>query len=472
MAETFKNQVDALTGFGSTDDDALSDWLTAGAREIFNVLPLKLKEYCMTATELDNSPTTLTDLDTQGEIISVTRLDADSSGTYQDCRKIPTWAHGRASDSSDLMYYGTTSDPVYYVYDNALYVVPTPTSAQKARVHRFQSPSVAHGDAIVNNFPDEYEHLVTLYAARRAILRLLNNKSSNLPSDLSVPAMVQVSSSLPTYTAPDSFVLIPPPSGADIDFSGISSLSFPTIPVKPVMSEKSVTITGTAPTYTMPISAPNFTDIDNWITTQEDNEMAAVRIQAVGTEIQEYQSNIQNQLNLFQKETTEYQALLQKDIQDAQLKESKEARDLQNYQAEVQSYSAEVNKEIQRYQAEIQKSIQTYQSETGYDLNKYQAEISSQVQKFTQDLQKNTSSFTNDLQKYQAEVQKASADNQTALGRFGQELADYNARIQKESVDYQWLTGQYGIIVADYQQGIQLLIGGGKPMAPPQQGGQ
>ena len=31
MAETFKNQVDALTGFASTEDDALSDWLTSGA---------------------------------------------------------------------------------------------------------------------------------------------------------------------------------------------------------------------------------------------------------------------------------------------------------------------------------------------------------------------------------------------------------------------------------------------------------
>ena len=371
------------------------------------------------------------------------------------------------------MYYGTVSDPVYYIYSNSIRIFPAPTSGQNAYVHHFGLPNVAHGDALISAFPDECEYLVVLYAAKKAILRLLNNKSSNLPSDLSVPAMVQVSSSLPTYTAPDSFVLIPPPSGADIDFSGVTSLSFPSIPIKPAMSEKSVTITGTAPTYTKPVAAPDFADINNWITTEEDNEMAAARIQAVGTEIQEYQSNIQNELNVFQKESAEYQALLQKDIQDAQLSESKEARDLQNYQAEVQSYSAEVNKEIQRYQADVQKLIQTYQSETGYDLNKYQAEVASQVQRFTQDLQKNSTNFMNNLQKYQAESQKASADNQTALGKFGQDLANYNAKIQKEGVDYQWLHGQYGIIMSDYQQGIQMLIGGGKPMAPPQQqGGQ
>ena len=40
MAESFKDQVDALTGFGTTENDALSDWLTAGARSVLNSLPL------------------------------------------------------------------------------------------------------------------------------------------------------------------------------------------------------------------------------------------------------------------------------------------------------------------------------------------------------------------------------------------------------------------------------------------------
>ena len=46
MAETFKNQVDALTGFAGTEDDALTDWLQAGTREIINILPPNLMEYC------------------------------------------------------------------------------------------------------------------------------------------------------------------------------------------------------------------------------------------------------------------------------------------------------------------------------------------------------------------------------------------------------------------------------------------
>ena len=36
----FKTRIDDLTGFGSTDDVAIADWLIAGAREIIDVLPM------------------------------------------------------------------------------------------------------------------------------------------------------------------------------------------------------------------------------------------------------------------------------------------------------------------------------------------------------------------------------------------------------------------------------------------------
>ena len=55
MAESFKDQVDALTGFGTTENDALADRLTAGARSILNVLPLnKLQRIASTTTFQDS----------------------------------------------------------------------------------------------------------------------------------------------------------------------------------------------------------------------------------------------------------------------------------------------------------------------------------------------------------------------------------------------------------------------------------
>ena len=170
MAETFKNQVDALTGFAGTEDDALSDWLTSGAKEIINILPQKLKEKCMTATGVGTD--SVVDLDGLGEILYVTRKNADS-GYYTECRKIPSSQGGSATDSTDLVNYATATDPVYWVDGDTsgaatLYVKPTPTSNQTAILHHIGYPTVTYDNIIIPNFPDEAEHLVVLYAAIRA----------------------------------------------------------------------------------------------------------------------------------------------------------------------------------------------------------------------------------------------------------------------------------------------------------------
>ena len=177
MAETFKNQVDALTGFASTEDDALSDWLTSGAKEIINQLPQKLKEKCMTATGVGTD--FKVDLDGLGEILYVTRKNADS-GYYTECRKIPSRHGGLATDSGNIIHYATATDPVYWVDGDTsgaatLYVKPTPTANQTAILHHIGYPTVAHGDGAsgIANFPDEAEYLIVLYAAVKAIERLM-----------------------------------------------------------------------------------------------------------------------------------------------------------------------------------------------------------------------------------------------------------------------------------------------------------
>ena len=179
MAETFKNQVDALTGFASTEDDALSDWLTSGAKEIINVLPQKLKEKCMTATGVGTD--SVVDLDGLGEILYVTRKNADS-GYYTECRKIPSSHGGLATDSGNIIHYATATDPVYWVDGDTsgaatLYVKPTPTSNQTAILHHIGYPLFVAGgsgtlditaQSSIPNFPDEAEYLVVLYATIKA----------------------------------------------------------------------------------------------------------------------------------------------------------------------------------------------------------------------------------------------------------------------------------------------------------------
>ena len=175
MAESFKNQVDALTGFAGTDDDALSDWLTAGAAEIIHQLPNALKQQCAGISDLDNS-TTVMDMDGKGEILYVTRENADS-GFQAPCRKIPSMYGGLTTDSSNAIYFATSTDPVYWIESQSgaakLVVKPTPTSAQPAKVYHISYPTVTHGLALIANFPDGAEYLVALYGAIKALERLM-----------------------------------------------------------------------------------------------------------------------------------------------------------------------------------------------------------------------------------------------------------------------------------------------------------
>ena len=179
MAESIKNQVDALTGFASTEDLALQDWCDAGAKEIINILPPRLLLKCITTATLSNSPTTLTNFDTRGRVFAVTRSD----GTRQiPCREISSLYRGMVDDSSDIIHFATTSDPVFLKYNNALYVYPVPTSDQNAYIEHTSYPTVNMASSTIGNFPDEAEYLVVLYAAQKALLRRIG--------DLTIPPNV------------------------------------------------------------------------------------------------------------------------------------------------------------------------------------------------------------------------------------------------------------------------------------------
>ena len=168
MAETFKNQVDALTGFAGTEDDALTDWLTAGAKEIINILPYNLKEKCTTETTLNNSSPTM-DMDGVGEILYVNRLSADSGGSRIPCRKIPSM-YGELANDSNSLYKASVTDPVYWILSSGdaaiLNVIPTPTANQTAIVYHVGYTTVNVSEvSTIANFPDEAEYLVVLRTA-------------------------------------------------------------------------------------------------------------------------------------------------------------------------------------------------------------------------------------------------------------------------------------------------------------------
>jgi len=189
MAWDFGAQIHTLTGFdGDSTDvseegaetyrDLATQWLTDAAKEVINILPVKLKMECSTITNLYIGNTdTVMDLDSSGAVFNVTRENADS-GYFMPCREISPIYAGLVSDSSS-MHHATATDPVYWIEsdsggDPKLHVYPTPTSLQPAKVYHIVFPSVTFSSTDIVNFPDEAEYLVVLRAAITALEYKLN----------------------------------------------------------------------------------------------------------------------------------------------------------------------------------------------------------------------------------------------------------------------------------------------------------
>ena len=116
---TFEAQVEALTSLTITTSTSpnqteLTQFLTDGAAEVINSMPINLKMLCatedtFTSTAVGSEAETLE----SAQVLSVTLND----GTIeQPCRKIPAVLRGKASDSADMIAASVT-DPVYYIYN-------------------------------------------------------------------------------------------------------------------------------------------------------------------------------------------------------------------------------------------------------------------------------------------------------------------------------------------------------------------
>jgi hypothetical protein len=504
----FDTQIQDLVGTGFTDQTAMDAWMSDGVKEVINAMPIGMLELCSSTQSFTSTvPGSESEVLNTGKISNITL-------NSEPCRRISPVLKHRVSDSDD-MNYATLTDPVYYIEANKINALPSEGSCKYSEV---QYTSVnASADSAIANFPDEAEYLTVLYASIKALQQQMNSKSADLPSDVSAVVLAATSESLPSFTAPDSYVLVPPPAGVDVDFSSVPSSpvfikqsltlsnfpsmvwSFPAVPTAPSILENFITVSGTAPTYSSPVLSPDFSQVDTYIDTDEDNELATAKLQQIQTQVQEFSSRLQDGVNKFNKENIEYQASLQIDIQNAQIKDSNENKKLQKYQNEISSYGAEVNKvasenqgkvsewqqkntvDIQKYSTdiqnetsrvsfensvfsqEVQKAIQKYQSETGYDLTKYSAEVQSQSQRFTGDLQKNTDTFRTSMEKYTNEYRQVTSKNNDIIAQYNSDIQNYNAKIQKQGIDYQWLLSQHQQLSADYIKGIQILQSGTLP---------
>ena len=339
----FDVQIQALSGTATQTE--MDDWATDGVKEIINILPYELKIECATMTALTSS--TPMDLDITGEVFHVTRENADA-GYHTPCRKIPSMYGGLAEDSSNLMFYGTATDPVYWTEsdtggDPKLFVKPTPTANQPARVHHVAFPSVNVSDvSAIVNFPNEAEYLVVLYAA----IKVLQNKMNemNAVSAIDTTAFTYIKAAVDqAETACNKFANASSDSQFETDVTWDAANS-QLRRVDDALAKAQNLIDGTTMNGdTEPQSA------QYWLN-DEDTEMVAATLQTAQTEIKRAQIHISEWVSVGDMRVKEVNAALseaQGYIGEAKIRMEREGQKYQWYQAQQQQIQQDYDKGLQ-----------------------------------------------------------------------------------------------------------------------------
>ena len=445
----FKTQIDNLTGFGSTDDVAIADWLLAGAREIIDVLPMSKLERMSEVEEFTgNTPVE------DKKILDVLRKDENNSNILMPCREIDARQSGRAVDSN-YMEFATSSDPIYYLENKRLYTLPASAASNDSKLIKINEDfTVDITQDSISNFPGEATNAVVLYASRNAIVRLMNLKHSSVSalnvSDLSISATAPVSPVITTVSYSDAtnadassttqstVSLGVTPAKIDVDTSAptytkpsltLTTLGLPDLnisasaPADITVDSASVSFSQAVPQFTPPVLTVDMNQFETFLETDEDTELAQLQLGRLNNEVSQYQSNIQNEIANFNESVESYRAELQKSIKDAELTSAKEAQEIQEYSNDIQKYAQNVQKEVQAYQQSTQKELSIYSTKVRADIDKFRADIQNELNEFNKENVKYQASIQGEVQKHNSDLQSNIEQARIDLAKAQQDAA-------------------------------------------------
>ena len=170
-------------------------------------------------------------------------------------------------------------------------------------------------------------------------------------------------------------------------------------------------ISGDVPAYTKPSTTVNFgsgNNFDTLLGTNEDTELASVELQKQNQLLDAHRTDIQNELNEFNKENVRYQANVQAelakhntdlqvalrqaqvDAADAQ-QEASQATDVDKFN-KAQDQALDLQNKAQTLQAAVQNNDDLV-SKFLAELNKYSAQVNTEVQTYSQNLENNQRNY-------------------------------------------------------------------------------
>jgi len=505
----FKTRIDDLTGFGSTDDVAIVDWLTAGAREIIDVLPMSKLDR-MSEEELFHSGNIKTDNPVDGvnvedsKILHVLRAEdiTASPVVYQPCREVHANQIGRVIDPN-YMEYATATDPAYYVSNKKLFVLPdhptapTNTGDEDCKLVKINEDfTIAATDTTIENFPKEANNAVVLYAARNALIRLMNAKHSNSNittaltaiktemdetqaiadlintqvdaavteiAEMAINVDVNVDTALTAMkTAADKINAAIELANDEYDEVAVEVTGTATSPISAARSAavSALSIADLSISFSAP-SAPELGTVSYADATNEDASASAVSAITVATVDK---ADISGDVPTYTKpgpsiDTGQFETFLEtnEDVELAQIQLGRLQNEMNQYQADIQNELNEFNKENARYRANVEAELAKHNSDLQKAITQAQLDAADAQQEAQQATQVSLANKAADqalaLQNAAQNMAATIANNDDLVAKFLQEINLYQNNINKEIQEYSQNLQQK---IAEYQSAIAI----------------
>lgn len=386
------------------DTAAISDWLTAGAKFITNILPLeRLLKYT-------------TNLIDAGSGISVTTyrvVSANKSG--YGAREVPHTLAGSVGNSSSI-HYPSSTDPVFYILNGLAYVKPS-----GGTVVAMAYPTVAYSDSTITAFPIDLDEGVVLYACIQGRLRQMSDLTITTLGGLSISTIATpVAPSAPSFTYTDATY-----SNAEYN---------PAIYVKALIDTISATTISFSDTlaYTPPVFSGSYTNTDTALTNQ-DIELANAHLNKVRAQLEEMQKDLLNSLNEFNRDKGEFDANLQVAISQAQL--------TQQRLVEQSRLQIELNKFNE--QQEVQTALANQNQEAVIDAQNKAKAMELAIVNQSKELERQIQEYQGQLSKYGQEVSSYAQEVNQEVSRVAQRINQYNAQFQQYAVGLEGLRQEF-----------------------------
>ena len=413
------------TVLANTGNTPTANSVEDAQRYVVSSIPKDLLKWASSETTAgshggDSSPTSITLPVGTDSVISVRREGYTAE-------EVPIEDRGFIGNSSSLKL-ATSVFPKYFRQNgNVIVVKPDPTDSATAHV-TYIDYSKLDDTSDLRNAVINYTTSKEFSKLASDTLPSWSNILPPIPPNLSSRS-VSFNTDAPSYVKPT------------LTLSSFPSLSWtlPSRPILPIINASTSSTGGaevdtnklaTVPTYTPPVmQSPDWSDVENWITTEEDSEMLNSRVQAIQSQIAEYQAKLNEAQSSFNKENTEYQAKLQIALQDAQQANTGDSALINQFSSDVQAYQAEVNSIIQNNANQIQE----WQQENTLNLQKYNSDIQNELNQFNKD----NAEYQVQLQISVQNAQLEDANDAKKLQKYSQELQDYQFTINKKANEVQ-----------------------------------